>query len=500
MKFKTLKAYNLYSFPALDFKFNFRGTTLIIGRSDDENTANGSGKTSIIKILYLGLWGKELYDATLDSVKYRNATDGWLIEIEFEHRGHNYKIVRYRDRKHRDDKVQESKSGVEFYSDGQPYPGEGPSEIQKGIEATLGLSPKLFKSSVLTAQGEQKHFLTVSDTEKKEIFSELLDLTIYSSSFNFVKKEIDALEEKIKAVEQKIEDGNNRIKDKNEEIAKFQAEEDNFEDKKIISVNLLTAKKAKLNLEIDQLKQSNLESSALLEKEKELLQVLEDKVKAKLEFSAGLEEEEATAEVHLEYSGKLSSIRSEGESVSNQKKDAESELAKLIKRKANPSDLDRKVIDLKSSATVVESLLPGVSNYQSEISHLTSAAFSVCSLFDTDTEEKIEELNKKISKLNLDREQKLKSYSEVKEKVTKLKESLDKFKIQKDRISNLDKEINKLNQDLKIIAEKKKKIENIEPEVNAKLQLIEEANSQIEQEKLKNNPFKDILDVAKKRV
>jgi DNA repair exonuclease SbcCD ATPase subunit len=495
MKFKSLKAYNTYSFPSLDFRFNYRGTTLIIGRSEDENTANGSGKTTLIKVLYLGLWGKELYDATLDEVKSRNADNGWLIEIEFEDSGHTYKIVRYRDRKDKD-----PKSGVEFYSDGKLYPADSASEMQKGIEAKLKMSPKLFKSSVLTAQGEDKHFLTVSDTDKKEIFSELLDLTVYSAAFNVVKKEIDDLEDKINEIEGKIESASNRIKERSDEVANLMTEEDKFEDSKLTNITNFNNRKKNIEKEIAQLRLSNLESSSLLDKEKELNELLDKKNQEKDSIIKDLEGEEKQSDSYLELSNSLSKVKAEGEGIAQQKKNAESDLDKLNKRKQNPSELDKKVTDLKNDSAVVESLVPSLTSHQSEVEKLTKSARLVCGLFDTDTEAKIEELKTKITKLASDRDEKVKKFKEVQSRLNEAKVKVDEFKAKRTKFNFLDREIAVINNELNLVLSKKKKIGNIEPDIEAKNQLIADIELQIEAEGKKSNPFKALIDLANRKI
>lgn len=495
MKFKSLKAFNAYSFPVLDFKFSYRGTTLIIGRSEDENTANGSGKTTLIKVLYLGLWGKELYDATLDEVKYRNSTDGWLIEIEFEDRGHTYKIIRYRDKKDKD-----PKSGVEFYSDGKLYPADSQTEMQKGIEAKLGMTPKLFKSSVLTAQGEDKHFLTVSDTDKKEIFSELLDLTVYSAAFTLVKKEIDDLDGKVQDVEQKIENANNRIKERQDEIFNLKREEDRFADSKIMALRNLEGKKRNLEKEIEVLKLSNTESSSLIERENILSDTLATKKIEKAALAKDLDEESETVSANLDLSSALSKIKAEGEGIAQQKKFVEADLNKLIKRKENPSDLEKKVAELKNDANIVESILPQLAVRQIEVEKLTKSSFSVCSLFDTDTEEKIVELKTRIDQFSEIREEKIKQYKIVQGKINDLKFKIDDFKQKRVNFSNIDKEIAKINDELTSISIKKQKITNIEPEINGKTQMIIDLNSQIDNEQNKKNPFKDVIELSSKKI
>ena len=153
MKFIKLSAKNVYSFKELNFEFNHRGTSLILGKNLDQNTANGAGKSSILKTLYFVLWGKELNGESIELIKKRDEKDGFIAEVEFEDRGHNYKIIRYRDRKDK-----ENKTGLDFYIDDKLFNGETASDTQKIIERKIKISPRLFLSSILTAQNETKHF------------------------------------------------------------------------------------------------------------------------------------------------------------------------------------------------------------------------------------------------------------------------------------------------------------------------------------------------------
>jgi DNA repair exonuclease SbcCD ATPase subunit len=494
MKFKSLKAYNTYSFPILEFTFNYRGTTLIIGRSEDESTANGAGKTTIIKALYLGLWGKELYDATLDSVTYRNATDGWLIEIIFELNGHEYKICRYRDRKDQD-----PKTGVKLYSDGVMFPGE-PAETQKEIEKKLGMTPRLFKSSVLTAQGESEHFLTVSDTKKKEIFSELLDLIIYSSAHSIVKDMIDELEEKVQGLETKIEMINERIKEKSEELVNHEKKKLDFEVTKKESIVLLEKKRKTLENDIQSLRDSNKESNNLLEEEKGLLEVIQSKTSQKESLSKELECEASISEENQRLNNELTKIKTEGENIAKNKTAKELEVKKLEERQKNPSTLDKSVIQLKVDALAVKEILPELGANQSVVLTLADSALSVSQLVDADSESRIDDLKKDLTKINEEIEEKRKCYKSKNDEITQHKIKVDDFKKKRVSFSVLDGELTKLNKSLSAVREKKQKSSNIEPEVNAKLLLIQENEIQIDLANKETNPYFDFIELTKTKI
>jgi DNA repair exonuclease SbcCD ATPase subunit len=244
MKFIKLSAKNLYSFKELFFEFGNRGTTLILGKNLDQSTSNGAGKSSIIKSIFFALWGKELNGESVDLIRKRDEKDGYIVELEFEDRGHNYKIERYRDRKDK-----ENKTGVDFYIDGKIFNGETSSDTQKIIERKIKISSKLFLSSILTAQNETKHFLTVNDTEKKELFSELLDLTVYSKSFDLVKEEISSKEKELYSINLKIETLEYKIKERKSECENLEEKNDSFEDERV-------TKEDQLNKKIEDLRNS----------------------------------------------------------------------------------------------------------------------------------------------------------------------------------------------------------------------------------------------------
>ena len=66
---------NVYSYPKVDLHFQYSGgVTLILGKNLDQKTSNGSGKTTILKIIYFLIYGSDLNDAKLESIPNRTAT------------------------------------------------------------------------------------------------------------------------------------------------------------------------------------------------------------------------------------------------------------------------------------------------------------------------------------------------------------------------------------------------------------------------------------------
>lgn len=252
MKIKTLYAENIYSFAKFKVDFlEFSGViSIILGKNLDQKTANGAGKTSILKALYWALWNKELNGATVEEMINRTNPDaGMLSVLEFEDRGYDYKITRYKSYKpHKNspklhDGSPVSGSGVEFLVNGEPLMGDSHPKTQLIIEQKLRMTPRLFLSCVLMAQNAKNSFLTANDTEKKELLSELLDLQAYDKAFKAVKESIKEVEDRISVNENKIETLNEQIENNKNQLTKLSQDEQRYVDE----TNL---KLGKLNLEI----------------------------------------------------------------------------------------------------------------------------------------------------------------------------------------------------------------------------------------------------------
>lgn len=207
MELLTLKSENMYSFPLfeLDFREYEQGTTIILGKNLDMDSANGAGKTSILKILYYTLWGKELENVPFGEVAFfKNKSKGFAVELVFRDGEDVYKIIRSSNCKldtkliKMHDGSSPKNSTIEFLINGEPFDVEADSKLLKNIIASkLGMSSNIFLNSVLTAQNRKTNFLDSPDSNKKEDLSEILDLGFYDEAKKLVDKDMDFLEERL---------------------------------------------------------------------------------------------------------------------------------------------------------------------------------------------------------------------------------------------------------------------------------------------------------------
>ena len=288
MKIKKLYAENIYSFKKLEVDFlAFAGViSIILGKNLDQKTANGAGKTSILKALYWALWNKELNGATIEEMVNRVFPDnGMLAILEFEDRGYEYKITRYKSYKpnssspklHNGDVV--SGSGVEFLVNGQPFMGESHSKTQGIIEQKIRMTPRLFLSCVLMAQNTKNTFLTANDSEKKELLSELLDLQAYEKAFKNVKEAIKDVEEKIAQNENKIDILNEQIDSLKNQINQLESQEKEYDDEIKVKKQSMSKQIATFEAELEELKKlAVLEIKS--EKLREELNIEENQIKS----------------------------------------------------------------------------------------------------------------------------------------------------------------------------------------------------------------------------
>lgn len=162
---KAIRAKDFLSWETLDFVL-LPGTTLIEGWNNDDETPEGSGKSSILNALCWGLYGSIPKDAKTDDV-IREGAKGCEVEIEFTD---GLKIFRSR---------KPNEVYLHYPKSDNKTKGKDAKETQALIEAAFGMSFETFCQSVYFSQNYPNKFITAPEVEKAKILSEIQDLSIF---------------------------------------------------------------------------------------------------------------------------------------------------------------------------------------------------------------------------------------------------------------------------------------------------------------------------------
>lgn len=255
--------------PYLDpmtLAFNDDSLVLITG-------PNGIGKTMALDAIPFTLYGITSKGMKGDDVVNNVAGKNCKTWVKFAIDNDNYKVTRYQAYSKLGNTVVLNKNGVDIK--------KGQKEVLPEIER-LVCSKKSFMNTLMFGQKVKDFFTDLVDSDKKQIFRELLALEQYQAYYNEANNRLKAAKEKLEALQ--IEKGIQRglLDDTNEQIAIFIEAEKQFEIDKAKNINEL--KKANetdsrlLNewqSKLDELNKKNVD----IEKTKEEISSLQNELK-----------------------------------------------------------------------------------------------------------------------------------------------------------------------------------------------------------------------------
>lgn len=168
MLIKSIKIHNILSIEDMELEFGESGLVLLDGWNYDTNSSNGAGKTSIWNALSFCLYDKVPRKITSTKMLRRKTKRGHVV-VELEANGRHITVERHR-----------PKHDV-FTVDGERIP------TQEALQKYLGLTYEQFLMCMYASQIGAGKFLDLKDTDKKQFFLDLLNL----SQFDSVKSLID---------------------------------------------------------------------------------------------------------------------------------------------------------------------------------------------------------------------------------------------------------------------------------------------------------------------
>ena len=197
IRFKKIRWKNLLStgnqWTEIDFERS--NTTLIIG-------GNGAGKSTVLDALTFSLFNKPFRKITKGQLVNTVNEKGCLVEIEFGVGTREYKVIRGI-----------KPNTFEIWVDGVMLnQNAAAADQQKYLENNiLKLNYKSFTQIVVLGSSSFVPFMQLSNTHRREVIEDLLDIKIFSAMNGVVKDKLRKSRESIKVLELKKESLSDKV-------------------------------------------------------------------------------------------------------------------------------------------------------------------------------------------------------------------------------------------------------------------------------------------------
>lgn len=182
MEFISIKAKNFRSYNELALDFNHLGLTLLSGinKTSDNDSSNGSGKTSVMYVALFALFG-ELPDGSKgDDVIKLDKGKNCLAQVTFKHLKHTFTVKRYR-------KDSEYKNKIILLKDDKDITLSTNKETGNKITELLGFGYDTFMNTIMFSPEKVDSFVSSTDKQRKTMLEELTNTNIYKQAEKMVK-------------------------------------------------------------------------------------------------------------------------------------------------------------------------------------------------------------------------------------------------------------------------------------------------------------------------
>lgn len=193
---------------------------VVIGRNtSDYADSNGSGKTSLLKALLWGLYGRYQGMESVDSVINTKSKKDTSVRIFFTVQGKNYIVERYR-------KHSEHKNNIYLWCDSQRL-AEDVKQVQQHIEDLIGMTYEIF-TSVLVFTGEREdEFASGTDKDQKKVLDTLVPMSFDSVhdkaalEYGYAARNSERLQNEVERSKANVLDFEHKIQTHDKEAKEF---------------------------------------------------------------------------------------------------------------------------------------------------------------------------------------------------------------------------------------------------------------------------------------
>lgn len=251
LKLHSLTIKNFMSIGNVTQSINFSSNdlVLVLGENLDlggNDNRNGVGKSSIVNALSYALYGSALTNIKKDNLINKTNMKYMLVTLAFEINGVSYKIERGR----KPGIFKFVKDGIEKDTGEDESQGEG-RHTQAEIERLIGVSHDMFKH-ILALNTYVEPFLALRTNDQRAIIEQLLGITKLSEKADKLKEEAKVTRDEIKEEEFRISAATEANKRIETNIQSLKTKSNIWENTKIQKVEKLqTQVMDLLNVDID---------------------------------------------------------------------------------------------------------------------------------------------------------------------------------------------------------------------------------------------------------
>ena len=183
-EFLTLEARNVMSYEELSIDYARKGIHVVAGVNEDwPDRSNGTGKTSYLQMLAVALFGRNTKGQQFDQWMRRNIgknEESWVKLTMRLGDGRTLEITRGRKPK-----------GLSLVLAGKDVTaGKNEREVQRDLELITGLTWEVAVNALFVDQRETNQLLAGTDTDRKQIFTQFLNLERFAKAQALVKQEL----------------------------------------------------------------------------------------------------------------------------------------------------------------------------------------------------------------------------------------------------------------------------------------------------------------------
>jgi DNA repair exonuclease SbcCD nuclease subunit len=217
VKFRKAKGTNFLPFRSVEIDFRKPGINVIQGINYDRlKKSNGSGKTSLVQILPVAMFGKTFKDQAHDRWSNRRTTEPALAEISLKNYKGRIKIIRGR----RPPLLQMFINGKSV-STGMKTTDKGGTQLQ--IEQLTGYTWQTLANAVYIDRTVSDAFLSGTKKQRTEVLSRFQNLERFDKALQLVKKDSRQADDKIHNLESMISHVRGKLSERKRSLQNIKA-------------------------------------------------------------------------------------------------------------------------------------------------------------------------------------------------------------------------------------------------------------------------------------